>query len=198
MNPNNIVNIQTDNNFTVCFTGHRPKAIFPVQPYAEEKRPLYQKIVDDVNALVLDLIAQGYTHFITGGAQGFDQLAFWAVHSAKSSCSGIINDVYIPFIGQENRWAKTGIFSQKEYIQMLQLADNVYTCAQDVDTSDYKQTVKALMYRNECMVNASTIVIGMHNDDSWKTARKGGTAGCLQYADKQKKHLIVRNFGSFL
>lgn len=180
---------------TVCFTGHRPKAIFDNQPYDNSKRPAYQKIVDEIHALVIDLVSQGYTHFITGGAQGFDQLAFWAVHSAKSGCKDIVNDVYIPFIGQENRWAKTGIFSQKEYSQMLQLADHVYTCTENLDTSDYRATAKALMYRNECMVNASTIVIGQYIDDGWKTATRGGTANCLNYANRQNKQLIVRPFG---
>lgn len=190
MNQNN-TNIKN----TVCFTGHRPKSIFPVQPYVENKREGYQKIVNEIHELVLNLIEQSYTHFITGGAQGFDQLAFWAVHSAKAAHKDIVNDVYIPFEGLEKRWAKTGIFSQKEYKQMLQLADNVFVCAENVDTNDFKQTVKALMYRNECMVNVSSIVIGQYIDNSWKTAKNGGTAACLKYAADHKRQTIVRTFG---
>lgn len=180
---------------TVCFTGHRPKTIFKDSPYDRSKRPMYQKIVDELHIVVCDLIQKGYTHFITGGAQGFDQLAFWAVNSAKSGCKDIVNDVYIPFKGQSNKWAETGLFSKKEYEQMLNLADNIYVCTETIDINNYKDAVKALMYRNECMVNASSLVVGQYINDTWKTASRSGTANCLQYADTKHKTLIVRPFG---
>ena len=63
---------------TVCFTEHRPKGIIADRPYDESNRPVYQKIVDGLTVSIERLIEQGYTNFISGGAQGFDQLAFWA------------------------------------------------------------------------------------------------------------------------
>lgn len=261
--------------YTVCFTGPRPKNIIPNAPYADTSRPEYQKIVDHVAALVEELIAAGMKRFITGGAQGFDQLAFWAVYRCKKNHPEIVNDIYIPFPGQELRWAKNGIFSQSEYVQMLQLADHVYSCKEiplttdfstkisvfQIDTGEYiiidpecadntkyaywiydktfnpidkglvdrndltgytcaqvlnaagiqynnltiieydeftkrlyYVAAKALMYRNECMVNASATVIGKFNDDSWKTAKKGGTVACLKYASSQNRNIITRSF----
>lgn len=179
---------------TVCFTGHRPKSIFQINPYGEARRKDYQAIVDRIADFVCEMAENGYTRFITGGAQGFDQLAFWAVHKAKKTCPEIINDVYIPFKGQESRWAKTGIFSQKEYRQMLKLADHVYVCVQDIDSRDFKAVTRALMYRNKCMVNDSCYVLGQFEDNSWQDHRtKSGTADCLRYA--KEKWRTIELFG---
>lgn len=180
---------------TVCFTGHRPKSIFQHNPYAESRRKDYQEIVDQIADFVYEMAENRYTRFITGGAQGFDQLAFWAVHKAKRTCPEIINDVYIPFRGQELRWAETGIFSQREYRQMLKLADHVYVCVQDIDTGDFKAVTRALMYRNKCMVNASDYVLGQFADNSWQDPRtKSGTADCLRYA--KEKGRTIELFGN--
>lgn len=179
---------------TVCFTGHRPKSIFPNNPYNEARRKDYQAIVDRIADFVCEMAENGYTRFISGGAQGFDQLAFWAVHKAKKTCPEIINDVYIPFKGQESRWAKTGIFSQKEYRQMLKLADHVYVCVQDIDSRDFKAVTRALMYRNKCMVNDSGYVLGQFEDNSWQDpGTKSGTANCLHYA--KDKGRTIELFG---
>lgn len=180
---------------TICFTGHRPKGIFNNRPYDEARRKDYQAIVDQLTDFVQAMAASGYTRFISGGAQGFDQLAFWAVHNAANKNPNIKNIVYIPFRGQERRWAKTGLFSQKEYNQMLARADEVKVCTETVDTSEFSQIRNALMYRNQCMVNDSDYVMGQFADDSWEDyGTKSGTANCLRYA-KEKGHNIEL-FGS--
>lgn len=180
---------------TVCFTGHRPKSIFSIKTYDESRRKDYQEIVDRIADFVCGMAEKGYTRFISGGAQGFDQLAFWAVHKAKQKYPHIVNDVYIPFKGQESRWTNTGLFSQKEYRQMLKLADHVYVCVQDIDARDFKAVTRALMYRNKCMVNDSGYVLGQFEDDSWQdNTKKSGTADCLRYAKAAGRH--VELFGS--
>ena len=65
---------------TVCFTGHRPKSIFQINPYAEARRKDYQAIVDRIADFVCSMYNKGFIKYISGGAQGFDQLAFWALH----------------------------------------------------------------------------------------------------------------------
>lgn len=182
MNPN-----QTK---TVCFTGHRPKGIIAYEPYHESTRPKYQKIVDGLVIQIEQLIGLGYTNFISGGAQGFDQLAFWAVNKAKQKHPHIQNIVYIPFRGQESRWAKKGLFSQHEYNLMLRKADHVHVCAENVNSGDFKESVKALMDRNKHMVNASDYVIGQFENDSWTDPKtKSGTADCLRYAKQTGKKI---------
>ena len=179
---------------TVCFTGHRPKSIFQINPYAEARRKDYQAIVDRIADFVCSMYNKGFIKYISGGAQGFDQLAFWAVHKAKRTYPDIINDIYIPFKGQELRWAKTGLFSRTEYQQMLSLADNVFICAQNIDTDNFKAVTRALMYRNRCMVNDSGYVLGQFEDESWQNpGTKSGTADCLRYA--QEKGRTIKLFG---
>lgn len=172
----------------VCFTGHRPKGIIADKPYDESNRPRYQKIVDGLVLQIERLVKPGYTNFITGGAQGFDQLAFWAVNAVKARNPEIHNIVYIPFRGQGSRWAKTGLFSQHEYDLMLKKADHVHVCDENVNTGDSKQTVKALMARNKYMVNVSDYVVGQFEDGSWSKPRtRSGTADCLRYAKQMGK-----------
>ena len=181
--------MESNKTMTVCFTGHRPKGITANRPYDESNRPEYQKIIDRLTPVIEKLVNAGYTTFITGGAQGFDQLAFWAVNRVKNQYPEIRNIVYIPFKGQELRWAKKGLFSQHEYGLMLKRADYVRVCGK-IDTTNFKQAIKALMYRNECMVNDSGCVVGQFEDDTWILSQtKSGTANCLRYA-KQMGRII--------
>lgn len=177
---------------TVCFTGHRPKSIFKINPYDESRRKDYQAIVDRIAHFVRSMADMGYTRFITGGAQGFDQLAFWAVNSAARENACIKNIVYIPFRGQERRWAKTGLFSQNEYRQMIRCADEVKVCTETIDPGDFSQITCALMYRNKCMVNDSDYVLGQFEDDSWQDVRtKSGTADCIRYAKAKGRTIRI-------
>lgn len=187
------MDIKTNN--TVCFTGHRPKSLFPEKPYAEARRKEYQEIVDRIAEFVYEMYVKGCTRYISGGAQGFDQLSFWAVHKAKKECPCIINDVYIPFEGQEARWAEKGLFGQLEYRQMVGHADHVFVCTRGICRSDRKQVINALMYRNKCMVDDSGIVLGQFADDTWQDPlAKGGTADCLRYAKEMGRD--TRIFGN--
>lgn len=179
--------MKPNQTMTACFTGHRPNGIVANRPYDESNRPEYQKIIDRLTPVIEDLVNAGYTAFITGGAQGFDQLAFWAVNKVKNRHQEIQNIVYVPFKGQELRWAKKGLFSQHEYSLMLKKADYVHICGK-TDATDFRQTVKMLMHRNECMVNDSSYVIGQFEDDTWIFPQtKSGTANCLRYAKQMGK-----------
>ena len=183
-----------ENPGTVCFTGPRPAHIFPQQPYDPSRRTDYQKIIEKIKEMVLELYGYGYSIFLSGGAQGFDQLAFWAVHSCKREIPELKNIVVRPFEGQERKWSRTGLFSQKEYEKMLLSADLILTCTKL--TEDTKaDAAKALHYRNQVMVTLSRIVIGMGEPEDWEKEKiRGGTGNCLKYAKEQKKQIIVRPF----
>lgn len=88
-----------ENPGTVCFTGPRPAHIFSQQPYDPSRRADYQKIIEKIKEMVLELYGKGYSIFLSGGAQGFDQLAFWAVHSCKREIPELKNIVVRPFEG---------------------------------------------------------------------------------------------------
>lgn len=160
---------------TMAFTGRRPKDLCGYDAAS------YRQSVADLAEILYFFYNNGIHRFISGGAQGFDQLAFWAVHRLKTQkgCTDVENILYLPFKGQERRWAETGCFSQKEYRQMTALADSVHIISGN-------NSIRALFDRNHAMVNDSGILLGLYPDSSWRTA-KGGTAECLRYAVSCKK-----------
>ena len=172
---------------TLCFTGHRPNKL------AGYDKNSYAKFVNDL-AISLEsyVINLGITNFISGGAQGFDQLAFWAVHKLKTNHPywNIQNIVYIPFVGQESIWSKFGLFSQAEYNLMLNQADKVHVCNTTVKANnDFKDIRAALMQRNEDMVNNSDRVLAMYsqNEANANQLTPGGTSECVKYAKSVNK-----------
>lgn len=159
---------------TMAFTGRRPKDLCGYDT------AYYRQFVTDLAEILYFFYNNGVHRFISGGAQGFDQLAFWAVHrlKIKKGCADVENILYLPFRGQERRWAVTGCFSQKEYRQMTALADSVHVISDS-------NSIRALFERNHAMVDDSGILLGLYPDNSWRTA-KGGTAECLRYAQSCK------------
>ena len=166
---------------TVCFTGKRPKDLLG---YANHSG--YVKMVHQFETLVGQLVENNYTTFITGGAQGFDQLMFWAVHTYKQQHTdkNIRNVVFVPFDGQEIRWSKTGEFSQADYAKMLSLANEVhYITNINADSASHVDIIRAMSERNNAMLKKSDLVIGLYPDDTWTDpTTKGGTAQTLRMA----------------
>ena len=171
---------------TVCFTGHRATKLCGYD---------IEKYTDFVNQLVLALedytLDHNITNFITGGAQGFDQLAYWAVNilKRKRPYLNIQNIVCIPFNGQESRWADEGLFSKADYNNMLSCADKVIICNKEItNKSGYPLIVDALMERNKLMVNSSSRVIALCSEHENETNNiSGGTGNCVRYAKLQDK-----------
>lgn len=168
----------TDYTSTVCFTGHRPNKL---AGYDEKS---YNAFVDDLTELIERLYASGYRRFITGLAQGVDQLVFWAVMRAKKKHPDIRNVVYMPFRGQERRWAAKGLFSQDDYAKILRHADEVKVLEENAPT-DFHGAASLLMKRNEAMCNDSSLLVAVCNSVTWRKD-KGGTAACMRYWDSTK------------
>lgn len=169
----------------ICFTGPRPKNL-----YGYHNRDAYMKLSTYLSETLNRYADAGTTDFISGGAQDFDQLAFWMIHNkVKPTHPNVKNNVYIPFTGQELCWAETGMFGQNEYRQMLAHADLVHDC----NTTPEKQenAICLLMKRNEIMVDNADFVIGCYSRRKNYHTDKGGTAACLRYAVKQNKSVLI-------
>lgn len=101
--------------YTMCFTGPRPAKLFG---YDREKYiPVHNVLVQ----AILKTYEAGIKKYISGGAQGFDQLAFWSVYTAKMMHPDIQNIVYIPYKNQPYGWKADGLFGIKEYNLMVNL-----------------------------------------------------------------------------
>lgn len=139
----------------VAFTGMRPKSL-PEYGYNKAK---WSAMSDALYPVVGTLIAAGSDTFITGGAQGFDQTAFWTLHrwNGNNPSQRVNNEVYAPFKGQESQWVDDGLFGKKQYQFMLQSATAVHLLHDIVP--NYKEATKYLFARNKAMVNSAGLVI---------------------------------------
>lgn len=178
---------------TVCFTGHRPKDLYG---YGPEHDFDYIHLATDIESLTCARLHESHdvTRFITGGAQGSDQCAFWAVEHMKEMGCAVRNDLFIPFAGQDEHWAPGGLFGRRKYAEMLERADSVTDCS-----TPGNGPIADLMRRNRAMVDASDIVVCVWNKP-WQPGiggERGGTNACVCYALKRGRpvfvHDLVRN-----
>lgn len=170
---------------TACFTGPRPKNL-----HGYGSKEPYKPIVDFTESICRQVADAGVARFISGGAQGFDQLAFWAVDRMRKDRPEIENAVYVPFPKQPSRWMETELFGQRQYRLMLRLATECRVLADDpVETYE---SVRLLHARNHAMVADSDFVIALLADRSldWRNS-KGGTAECVRHARKCNKPVLA-------
>lgn len=167
---------------TVAFTGHRPKNLCGYDTAA------YTDFVHELAMYLTSLYPGEGLRVITGGAQGIDQLAFWAADLAKDRRTDITNIVYVPFRGQSSIWKATGLFSRSEYGHMLDAADEVRYLAEK--PAERSEIIKALHGRNHQMVDAADEVIAVYRGTDYANDR-GGTAECMRYAEAKGKPIRV-------
>lgn len=169
---------------TVCFTGPLPRNLYGYDSNA------YSPILHELKNIIIKLHEhEGFTNFITGGAQGIDQLAFWAVNQIKTDHHlPLQNIVFLPFTNFNKRWKKTGLFSKSEFNTLLLHADQQYYISSQENAASY-------LARNRAMVDSSTIIIGVYPNDEWTNGDRTdpGTAYTLKYGVQQNKHVIVLN-----
>ena len=172
----------------MTFTGPRPTKLFG---YGSHE--LYQPLFNTLKEAVRRAYKDGYDTFITGGAQGVDQLAFWAVYAVKLEGASISNIVFVPMEGQASRWARSGgPFSQEEYNKMLYYADRVEVL--NPKACNNREAGFYLNQRNERMLDAAdsvTVVLGPGiTEEQLRNMSRSGTANC--YRSALKREMQVR------
>lgn len=175
-------------NDTCGFTGHRPSKLDNCYSL---KHPMSIKISDEIYPILEKLIKEeGIRRFITGGAIGFDQIAFWTVHKLKKTYPDIKNVLSIPFKNQAAKWTDKETLTW--YSKMLKLADEIIYVdelgmyrVEGTIIGDYH--VAKMQQRNEHMVDESRIMIAL-----WD-GTKGGTGNCVNYIRKKSKTLYWIN-----
>lgn len=185
---NDINSIGLDINKTVCFTGRRPKYLFG---YNDDKS--YLRLMSYMYNIVKNVYNKGYRNFITGGAQGFDQLMFRVVNKLKrdNPDMNIKNILYLPCKEQSSKWGKEGLFGSDNYDKMLKAADDIYYVS---DT--YTNT--CLMDRNRAMIDNSSLVIALYDDENWYNEERlrntSGTLNALNYALNKHRNIYQISF----
>lgn len=170
---------------TICFTGKRPKDLwgYDITQYRDLNRELKYSLRHLCYHSNFNL-----RYAIFGGAQGFDQLAFWACDIATT----MDKILYLPFKNQEKNWNEHGAFGQLEYHNMLAVAREIVVCS-DIDpaTASKSEISAAYLKRNRDMVDAADICFGLFDTKLDFHSDKSGTAATLRYAEQQNKEIYL-------
>lgn len=166
--------------FTISYTGHRPKDLLG---YNSDYRPIFNQIKNHMKSILDAHPGESFT-VITGGAQGVDQMAFWAAHHLKTEYD-IINVLAVPFKGQEERWPELTKFGKKEYRIMVSKADKV-----EILSNSNGNAIQKLDDRNHWMVDHSDLLVCVtpYNEI---LKRPGGTGNCVRYASKIGHEYVI-------
>ena len=175
------------------FTGSRPKNLLPTnKAYNMEAWTKLNIQMNDILETIIKYTEETEYVFITGGAQGFDQLAFWCVDRLKSHYpeKNIKNNLVLPFTNQAEQWMTNGLFSQKEYELMKDKADEISYCV-NYELHNYKDIRNALMARNSVMINRADVTIALQANPDWNDPKTpSGTADAMRKALKEDKEII--------
>jgi len=148
------------NSLACAFTGHRPQKL----GYTPEQ---VSRLRDSLRAELLRLVGRNYTHFLSGGALGFDLLAAEEVLALKEQLPFVTLEMVIPWPGQSNKWSAA---DQKRYESILERADSV-TVIED------EYTQGCLFKRNRFLVDYSDRLVALYR------GLPGGTRMTVQYAE---------------
>lgn len=151
---------------TCFFTGHR---FIPGDSRAELR--------NKVKKLCIELITdKNVTHFITGGALGFDTLAALTIIELKEKYPEIKLHLYLPCTNQPEKW---NAYDRKIWDSIKALADDyIY-----VTNSEY--IAGCMQLRNKAMVDSSAYGI------AYCTRNFGGTASTIKYAKEKNRNITV-------
>ena len=148
---------------TCCVTGHRE---IPSQLQQTLRRRLEQE--------VQQAIADGYTCFLSGFAEGADLLFAVVVAEQKVEHPDICLEAAIPYRGRYNR-----LLQNTATRALLDLCTAIHIASETSRPGVYHQ-------RNRYMVERSSRIIAVY--DGRKT---GGTAYTVQYARRQGKDVRI-------
>jgi hypothetical protein len=169
---------------TVVVTGHRPDKIDP-----EDKRYRFetQDMLRNFAHLTIESLSPIPSQFIIGMAQGWDM-------ECASACVSlsIPYTCAIPFEGFESRWPEG---AKKRYMKLLGWAKEV------VMVSEGPHEIQKMMRRNCWMVDkiselglsAEDYVLALYNGQG-----KGGTAHCVDYAERVRQVRVVNKWQEWL
>lgn len=146
---------------TCCVTGHRD---IPSDKLDYVERELRRELAE--------AIADGYTHFLSGFAEGVDLLFAALVVEEKARHTELFLEAALPYAGR----LKT---KDKRFHELLRLCDRIKVESQTYAPSCY-------MERNRYMVNQSQRVIAVYDG-----REKGGTLFSMRYAHTLSRDVRV-------
>lgn len=172
---------------TASFTGHRPDKLGGYNM----KNPIMLQVKELLLIEIEDLILNhGISNFISGGALGLDQAAFWCVHILKKKYPYIKNTLAIPYANFGERkwdevqkrhtgWSADQVMWYKKIVEkadQVVIVDTLEHYQKDQMTSTGNYSAYKLQIRNEYLVDNCSILVAI-----WDGEKKRGTWNCLRY-----------------
>ena len=145
---------------TCCVTGHRT---IPTDKLDYVERELRRELAE--------AIADGYTHFLSGFAEGADLLFAALVAEEKERHPELFLEAALPYAGR----LKT---KDKRFHELLRLCDGLKVESQIYEPSCY-------MERNRYMVDRCDALL------AYLASPRGGTFYTVRYAEKRGKRVIL-------
>jgi uncharacterized phage-like protein YoqJ len=164
--------METRNNQTVAFTGHRKECI--LQGFGNDPRILAQ-IREAVAGMVIELYGQGYKEYYTGMASGFDMTAAEAVLQVRERYEDIKLIAAVPFRKQP-LWFEAE--DRLLYARLLERMDRVVMVSENYHKGCY-------LRRDEYMVRKADVIVAY-----WDLVPKGGTFYTVNKALESGKSVI--------
>ena len=158
-----LMKVQKELHKTACFTGHRRLGMSGLV-IAKRLRKLISKAHYE----------KGITHFIAGGALGFDMIAAEQVLFLKDAGAEITLEIAIPCQDHTAKWSDSQV---RRLNRILAEADKV-------SESKEPYSPEAMMTRNKYMVSQSALVIAYYEQ-----GKTGGTKNTLDYATKNDREI---------
>ena len=168
---------------TCTFTGHRPDKLYGYSLDNPKYQILAQELAKHLRWLIEN---ERVKRFISGGAIGYDTVAFFVVEQMKREYEGIENILAVPFQNQFIKWREV---DKERYFRMKAQADEIvyvdtleeYQTKHDTPIGDFSNA--KMQRRNEYMVDNSNYMVALWNGD-----KKGGTYNCVKYVLKQSHY----------
>lgn len=154
-----------------CVTGHRPKG-FPF-PYNADN-VYYNTYLDVLEDTIEDMIYEGYTHFISGMADGVD-LDFASIVSCISiNFEGIILESALPY----------PLHIPIKSTERDEERNMLVNASQKITVVSPQYFKGCMQKRNRYMVDSSDLVLAV-----WNGEECGGTWDTIKYARKKGKNI---------
>ena len=153
-----------------AFTGYRPQGL-PFGFNEEDFRCVDFK--QRIRYAVEYLVRHGYSHFLAGGALGFDTYAAEAVMGIRGKYPWVTLEIAVPFDAQAERWAPSSRFRYEWNLDQADIVTRV--------SREYAQDCMAK--RNRYMVDQCDLLLAAYD------GRPGGTMHTVNYARSQGKEI---------
>lgn len=176
----------------IAFTGHRPSKLGGYNWNTKSNQLLMLKIIQEIENIKITN-DESELHFITGGAIGVDQMAFYICNKLKEKHKSDeitrTTELAIPFLHQDIKWFgndRNRYNEQKLQADIVTYVDKL----DDYKIKGYQEDVyypAKMQQRNKYMVDNCDLLIAV-----WDGS-KVGTANCVNYAKKLGKKIIIIN-----